>query len=40
LGEKRNMYMLFVGKPEGKRLLGKPRSSWVDYINMDLVETG
>jgi hypothetical protein len=31
-GEKRNAYRLFVGKPEGKRLLGRPRRRWVDNI--------
>jgi hypothetical protein len=36
-GEKRNAYRLFVGKPEGKRPLGRPRHRWVD-IRMDLVE--
>jgi hypothetical protein len=30
MGEKRNGYRLLVGKPEGKRSLGKPRRSWVD----------
>jgi hypothetical protein len=29
-----------VGKPEGKRLLGRPRYRWVDNIRMDLVEVG
>jgi hypothetical protein len=29
-----------VGKPEGKRLLGRPRRRWVDNIKMDLVEVG
>jgi hypothetical protein len=29
-----------VGKPEGKRLLGRPRSRWVDDIKMDLAEKG
>jgi hypothetical protein len=28
MGEKRNMYRIFVGKPEGKRLLGRPRRMW------------
>jgi hypothetical protein len=36
---KRNAYRLLVGKPEGKRLLGKPRCRWVD-IRMDLGEVG
>jgi hypothetical protein len=39
-GEKRNAYRLLVGKPEGKRPLGKPRRRWVDNIRLDLVEVG
>jgi hypothetical protein len=39
-GEKRNAYRLLVGKPEGRRPLGRPRSRWVDNIRMDLVEVG
>jgi hypothetical protein len=38
MGEKRNAYRLLVGKPEGKRLLGRPRCGWVDNIRMDLGE--
>jgi hypothetical protein len=38
--EKRNAYRLLVGKPEGKRLLGRPRLRWVDNIKMDLREIG
>jgi transcription termination factor 2 len=38
--EKRNAYRLLVGKPEGKRLLGRPRRRWVDNIRMDLGEVG
>jgi hypothetical protein len=38
--EKRNGYRLLVGKPEGKRMLGRPRRRWVDKIRMDLVEVG
>jgi hypothetical protein len=34
--EKRNAYKILVGKPEGKRPLGRPRRSWVDNIKMDL----
>jgi hypothetical protein len=34
-GEKRNAYSLLVGKPEGKRPLGRPRRRWVDNIKMD-----
>jgi hypothetical protein len=37
-GEKRNMYRLLVGKPEGKRPLGRPRRRWIDNIKMDLLE--
>jgi hypothetical protein len=36
MGEKRNAYRLLVGKPEGKRPLGRPRRRWVDNIRMDL----
>jgi hypothetical protein len=36
MGEKRNAYRILVGKPEGKRLLGRPRRSWMDDIKMDL----
>jgi hypothetical protein len=36
--EKRNAYRLLVGKPEGKRLLGRPIRRWVDNIRMDLGE--
>jgi hypothetical protein len=36
MGEKRNSYRLLVGKPEGKRLLGRPSRRWVDNIRMDL----
>jgi hypothetical protein len=40
LGEKRNVYRLLVGKPEGKRPLGRPRYRWKDNIKMDLLEMG
>jgi hypothetical protein len=40
MGEKRNMYRLLVGKPEGKRPLGRPRHRWMDSIKMDLLEIG
>jgi hypothetical protein len=40
MGERRNMYRLLVGKPEGKRPLGRPRSMWIDNIKMDLLERG
>jgi hypothetical protein len=38
--ETRNAYWLLVGKPEGKRQLGRPRRRWVDNIRMDLGEVG
>jgi hypothetical protein len=38
MGETRNPYRILVGKPEGKRPLGRPRSRWVDDIKMDLRE--
>jgi hypothetical protein len=38
--EKRNAYMLLVGKPEGKRQLGRERHRWVDNITMDLGKVG
>jgi hypothetical protein len=38
--EKRAAYRLLVGKPEGKRPLGRPRRRWVDNIRMDLGEVG
>jgi hypothetical protein len=40
MGEKRNVYRLLVGKPEGKRPLGRPRRRWIDNIKMDLSEKG
>jgi hypothetical protein len=42
MGEKRNTYIrvLLVGKPEGKRLLGRPRRRWLDNIRMDLGVVG
>jgi hypothetical protein len=39
-GEKKKTYRLLVGKPEGKRSLGKPRCRWEDNIRMDLGEGG
>jgi hypothetical protein len=38
MGEERNMYRLLVGKPEGKKPLGRPRRRWIDNIIMDLLE--
>jgi hypothetical protein len=40
MGENRNVYRLLVGKPEGKRLLGRSRRKWVDNIKMDLAGSG
>jgi hypothetical protein len=40
MGEKRNAYRLLVGKPEGKRPLGRPRCRCVDHIRMDRGEVG
>jgi hypothetical protein len=40
MGEKRNVYRLLVGKPEGKRPLGRLRHRWMNNIKMDLLETG
>jgi hypothetical protein len=39
-GEKRNVYRLLVGKPKGKRPLGRPRRRWIDNIKMDLLVIG
>jgi hypothetical protein len=38
MGEKRNVYRLFVGNPEARRPLGRPRRRWIDNIKMDLLE--
>jgi hypothetical protein len=40
MGEERKVYMGLVGKPEGKRSLGRPRRGWEDGIRMDLREIG
>jgi hypothetical protein len=40
MGEERKMYKVLVGKPEGKRPLGRPRRRWEDGIRMDLMEIG
>ena len=40
MGEERGEYRVLVGKPEGRRLLGRPRRRWVDKIRMDLQEVG
>jgi hypothetical protein len=36
----RNAYTILVGKPEGKRVLGRPRLGWVDNIKMEHREIG
>jgi hypothetical protein len=36
MGKTRNTYRILVGKPEGKRALGRPRRRWVDNIKMGL----
>jgi hypothetical protein len=40
MGEDRGVYRVLVGKPEGKRPLGRPRLRWEDNIKMDLQEVG
>ena len=40
MGEERGVYRVLVGKPEGRRPLGRPRRRWVDNIIMDLQEVG
>jgi hypothetical protein len=40
MGERRGVYRVLVGKPEGKRPLGRPRCRWKDNIKMDLQEVG
>jgi hypothetical protein len=40
MGEGRGVYRVLVGRPEGKRPLGRPRRKWEDNIKMDLRETG
>jgi hypothetical protein len=39
-GESRFVYRVLVGKPEGKRPLGRPRHRWEDSIKMDLQDVG
>ena len=40
MGEERGVHRVLVGKPEGRRPLGRPRRRWVDNIRMDLQEVG
>ena len=40
MGEERGIYSVLLGKPDGKRPLGRPRRRWVDNIRMDLQEVG
>jgi hypothetical protein len=40
MGEQRKVYKVLVGKPEGKRPLGRPRRTWADGIRMDIGEIG
>jgi hypothetical protein len=40
MGEERKVCKVLVGKPEGKRALGRPRRRWEDGIRMDLRDTG
>jgi hypothetical protein len=40
MGEERNVYKVLMGKPEGKRPLGRPRRRWEDGIRMNLREIG
>ena len=40
MGEERGVYMVLLGKPEGRKPLGRPRRRWVDNITMDLQEVG
>ena len=40
MGKERGVHRVLVGKPEGKRALGRPRRRWEDSIKMDLQEVG
>ena len=40
MGERRGSYRVLVGKPEGKRPLGRPKSRWEENLKMDLQEVG
>ena len=40
MGERRGAYRVLVGKPEGKKSFGRPKSRWKDNIKMDLQKVG
>jgi len=40
IGEERGVYRVLLGKPEGRRPMGRPRRRWVNNIRMDLQEVG
>jgi hypothetical protein len=40
MGEKRGVYRILMGRPEGRRLLERPRHRWMDNIKMDLQDMG
>ena len=40
MGERRGVYRVLVGKPEGKRSLGRPKCRWEDNIKIDFQEVG
>jgi hypothetical protein len=40
MGEERNVYKVLMGKPKGKKPLGRPRRRWEDEIRMDFREIG
>ena len=40
MGERRGVYRVFVGKPDGKKPLGRPKHRWEDNIKTDLQEVG
>jgi len=40
MGEESGVYRVLLGKPEGRRPLGRPRCTWVDNVRMDLQEVG
>jgi hypothetical protein len=40
MGEERGAYRIFMGRPEGRRPLGRPRRRWEDNVKMNLQEVG